>query len=118
MLESFYIDIVSNMSRQSVFVFAIICAAALLAGSVSASPRKDNSNKSAQSSTYCTICGFLVNIVEGWISSNSTEQELMAFLDKGCSYLGSFTEEVRFFLRFAAPTRFLRFSYEYFIVIF
>jgi hypothetical protein len=81
------------MSRYSIYVFAvIIAAAALFAGSVSATNKP--SNKAAQN-TYCTICGFLVNIVEGWVSSNTTEQELMTFLDKGCSYLGSFSEDVR-----------------------
>lgn len=77
--------------RLALFVLAV--ALSLCVAGPAAAARI---NRAPQSGATCTMCGFLVNLVENWISSNTTEQELMAFLGKGCSYLGSFAEEVRY----------------------
>eukprot|EP01112_Ceratiomyxa_fruticulosa_P009896 TRINITY_DN259_c0_g2_i1.p1 TRINITY_DN259_c0_g2~~TRINITY_DN259_c0_g2_i1.p1 ORF type:complete len:261 (+),score=57.76 TRINITY_DN259_c0_g2_i1:99-785(+) len=70
-------------------LFAFIVACCLI---LTVSGFKPTSAKQIElfsgNSTACTICQFIVNIAEGYVENNSTEQEILKELEFSCDLLG------------------------------
>eukprot|EP01122_Echinamoeba_exundans_P004333 TRINITY_DN1435_c1_g1_i1.p1 TRINITY_DN1435_c1_g1~~TRINITY_DN1435_c1_g1_i1.p1 ORF type:complete len:326 (-),score=77.58 TRINITY_DN1435_c1_g1_i1:48-1025(-) len=81
----------------------LVVALVFLAFASSAALARPVEAEAAQGSGLCTICNFLVNYIEKALASNSTEQAIIAKLDKVCNYFGPFESQCQSFVAQEAP---------------
>lgn len=69
----------------------VACAAVGLCNSSSLAvvdKKLSNKIKTVNDDIGCAVCTFIVGKVEGYIANNSTESDILAFLEKDCEFLG------------------------------
>lgn len=86
--------------RTTFVIFAVL----LCLGSALAKP--------AQSGQSCTMCQFVANYAEDFLSSNATETEIITFVSTVCNlFPGAFKQEVRNLSRIDGSPSFYKLFY-------
>lgn len=65
-----------------VLVLAVVAAAFVAAPAEARKKPAVDATKIPIGDVQCSICGFIITAVENWIQSNTTEQEIMQYLEK------------------------------------
>jgi len=74
--ERISLFVAKKMSRILLIVVVLSCLCGAFAAKIQAPPKQDS----------CSLCKYIVGIVETWVENNATEEEIQQFLDQVCQF--------------------------------